>query len=395
MVYPGFGVNYNNSSVNWNSDQLFLNLCEVPIIRISLPTMPSNGSVPAVWSNQSSLNNYRAAAQSFINAGFYVTTGLTFQPISANNWPAYHDFIVAEATYLQSQGIAISEFEVGNELEHDIQPTINTLTQSGGVATATINGAWSFSSGESVTITGATPSGYNGTFVITVTGPHTFTYSVSSSLTSPATGSVSCYDITISTLHSNIRQLATDVKAVYTLGLVSYACTNDTKVGISTYTEWISSGLGNLDTLSIHTYGNVNVANQTVGAGGLTSIASMVTAFGNQCYVSEFNLDSTASNIAALNPIASAQYMTNFLNMYLIGQVSKFLVYEFVEANNNSSGEYGFAQLKPTGDMNPMWFTFFEDNPTQYSTGNRALVSRNSVSRNSVARTSYERPLFN
>ena len=45
--------------------------------------------------------------------------------------------------------------------------------------------------GQYVTIAGASPAGYNGTFIITTTAATTFTYTVSSGLTSPATGTIS------------------------------------------------------------------------------------------------------------------------------------------------------------------------------------------------------------
>lgn len=68
--------------------------------------------------------------------------------------------------------------------------TASSLTQSSGTATFTATGAHNFVTGDSVTISGATPDGYNGDFSITVTGSTTFTFTVSSSLSSPATGTI-------------------------------------------------------------------------------------------------------------------------------------------------------------------------------------------------------------
>lgn len=62
------------------------------------------------------------------------------------------------------------------------------LTSSGLVATFVATSAHGFTTGDSITIAGATPTGYNGTFTITVTNSTTFTYGLSSTLTSPATG---------------------------------------------------------------------------------------------------------------------------------------------------------------------------------------------------------------
>lgn len=66
-----------------------------------------------------------------------------------------------------------------------------TLTQTGGTATFTSTAAHNFLTGDSVNITGATPTGYNKDSVfITVTGSTTFTYSVDSSLAASASGSI-------------------------------------------------------------------------------------------------------------------------------------------------------------------------------------------------------------
>lgn len=67
--------------------------------------------------------------------------------------------------------------------------TISSLTQSEGVATATAT-AHGFADGDPVTIAGATPSGYNGDVNIKYVDANTFTYPVSSALSSPATGTI-------------------------------------------------------------------------------------------------------------------------------------------------------------------------------------------------------------
>lgn len=67
--------------------------------------------------------------------------------------------------------------------------SVSTLTQSNGTATATST-AHGFSDGDQVTIAGASPAGYNLTVNITVVNANSFTYPVSSSLSSPATGTI-------------------------------------------------------------------------------------------------------------------------------------------------------------------------------------------------------------
>lgn len=63
-----------------------------------------------------------------------------------------------------------------------------TLTRVSTLATATTLVAHGFATGDYVTIAGASPAGYLGTVLITVTGPTTFTYAVADTLTTPATG---------------------------------------------------------------------------------------------------------------------------------------------------------------------------------------------------------------
>lgn len=72
-----------------------------------------------------------------------------------------------------------------------VSSTLGTgaLTSSGTTATVTLSGH-GYSVGEEFTVSGATPSGYNGTFKVTAVTANTFTYTLASSLTSPATGTI-------------------------------------------------------------------------------------------------------------------------------------------------------------------------------------------------------------
>jgi hypothetical protein len=65
--------------------------------------------------------------------------------------------------------------------------TISTITHVGTTATLTTASAHGLVTGNQVTITGATESNYNGTYIITVTGTTTFTYVMASAPTSDAT----------------------------------------------------------------------------------------------------------------------------------------------------------------------------------------------------------------
>ena len=65
--------------------------------------------------------------------------------------------------------------------------TISSITHVGAVATLTTASAHGLVTGNRVTISGASPAAYNGTFVITVTGTTTFTYTMLSTPASNAT----------------------------------------------------------------------------------------------------------------------------------------------------------------------------------------------------------------
>jgi len=68
-----------------------------------------------------------------------------------------------------------------------------------------------------------------------------------------------------------------------------------------------------------------------------------------------------------LYPGSGVNYNNLSSNLPLdIPYFTKFMIFEYTEANNNSPAEYGFSQLHPDGSMNPMWFELFQSNPTPY-----------------------------
>lgn len=68
--------------------------------------------------------------------------------------------------------------------------TVSSLTCVGTTATATVS-SHGYSNGDQITISGATPSAYNGVHVISVTNSNVFTFSVPAATSSPAVGSIS------------------------------------------------------------------------------------------------------------------------------------------------------------------------------------------------------------
>lgn len=81
--------------------------------------------------------------------------------------------------------------------------TISTITHSTTTATLTTASAHGLATGNLVTISGASPSEYNGTFVITVTGATTFTYTMASAPATDATTVGSYTVLGITGINSN------------------------------------------------------------------------------------------------------------------------------------------------------------------------------------------------
>lgn len=79
-------------------------------------------------------------------------------------------------------------------IKFDNRISVSSITRASTTATVTTAAAHGYTTGHVVGISGATQSEYNGSFTITVTGVTTFTYSVSGSPASPATGTIKAAD---------------------------------------------------------------------------------------------------------------------------------------------------------------------------------------------------------
>lgn len=67
---------------------------------------------------------------------------------------------------------------------------LTSLTRSGATATAVTPTPHRLATGMSMTVSGAVETEYNGTFPVTVTGPNSYTYQVTGTPTTPATGTI-------------------------------------------------------------------------------------------------------------------------------------------------------------------------------------------------------------
>lgn len=116
-------------------------------------------------------------------------------------WP----FLFSELTFKTESGIidyvkpaTVTKVDWSSFTVQRTTRTVTSLTRSGTTATAVTSSAHDFVTGDYVEILGATPDGYNvNNAVITVVDSTTFTFDVSDSLTTPATGTITVKSNTI------------------------------------------------------------------------------------------------------------------------------------------------------------------------------------------------------
>lgn len=139
-------------------------------------------------SNFSSATGFHAEAKDAVNQAI-----LDIYTFEDTEWP----FAWSNTTFNTVEGtIAYSKDSTFHALDWDSfrinrgSATASTLTQSSGTATFTASAAHNFETDDSITISGATPTGYNLTVNITVTSTTAFTYSVDSSIAASATGTI-------------------------------------------------------------------------------------------------------------------------------------------------------------------------------------------------------------
>ncbi|WP_318035417.1 hypothetical protein [Rhizobium ruizarguesonis] len=132
----------------------------------------------------------------------------------------------------------------------DIQRTI-TLTSVGTVATAIVaTGTTGLQSGQTLSISGATPAAYNGSYVITVVDANTFTFNFAGG-TSPATGTIRANDLGLSaeymlfTSQNSYPADGTDASGKWRLRADILAQTSACcDAAIDTYPAWVSGVKG-------------------------------------------------------------------------------------------------------------------------------------------------------
>jgi uncharacterized repeat protein (TIGR01451 family) len=142
------------------------------------------GATPASPSSGTATGPYRLSFQARINPG--VADGTVIPNRGGYESARTPYFLSNEARPV----VVGPDLEISKTSEPETVRTLTGLVQAGGTATATTAVAHGWITGEPVTIAGATPAAYDGTFAVTVTGPTTFTYAVPSLTASPASGTI-------------------------------------------------------------------------------------------------------------------------------------------------------------------------------------------------------------
>lgn len=195
----------------------------------------------------------------------------------------YLTSMLAEAQWAQDN--LMDQFQVANEFEvsfHLATLAITSITRSSNVSTVVTSSAHGLVTGDTIVITGASPSTFNVSQVAcTVLDATTFTYA-NAGIDQSATGTIllKCGELTIVRL---VKALATAAQAVFTRGPISYSVSQ----GHETYWTSITPGI-DLDLIGLDVYGN-NGTKDSFNDWKAT-LDTMFGVFGTQMFISEFNL---------------------------------------------------------------------------------------------------------
>lgn len=195
-------------------------------------------------------------------------------------YSTYLTYMLEEAQFAQDN--LMDMFSVGNELENSGQNgsiSVSSLSRSSNVATVTTAVNHGLTSGDTITISGATPTSFNvSQAVCTVTGDNTFTYA-NTGVDESATGTI-IEKCGFATLVRLIKLLVTAAQVVFTRGPVIYNLTG----AIFYQQHWIDSGsLGDLDYLGCNIYAGNNFYEFK------SEVDNAFAAFGDKIIITEFN----------------------------------------------------------------------------------------------------------
>ena len=146
---------------------------------------------------------------------------------------------------------------------------ITSITRASTTATATTYGKHGLDDGQKVIISGASPTAYNGEKTITVTSPTTFTYTVSGSPSTPASGTILYNEnvsvkFTLPFQHNLLDEYAFS-SVDFTAGEVITGANSDAVATITSGTPFSNGG-------AIGNNANVGISSEDAGTGSILSV---------------------------------------------------------------------------------------------------------------------------
>lgn len=166
--------------------------------------------------------------------------------------------------------------------------TVGSITRSGTLATVNLS-AHGFVTGQSVTISGATQSAYNGTFIITSLGPDSFTYTVTEGPVSPAGGGTAKVGSTaraIEAINANpnpgvVRALGSTTVTVTTTANHGFSTGNLVTISGVTDSTGVLVSEYNIGPMSLTKTGNKSFTYTIAGTTPATTATGTITADGS------------------------------------------------------------------------------------------------------------------
>lgn len=149
-----------------------------------LPQLLTNGFHVTLKNSSSGDVELAAPAAVTTASGTIATPGT----VTSFNVPAGLAIVAGDLVIVRRTSIPLAQrivATVASYTANAAQP-ISTITNVGNVATLTTTAPHGRATGDSITVSGATPVEYNGTFVVTVTGANTMTYTMTGTPSSTA-----------------------------------------------------------------------------------------------------------------------------------------------------------------------------------------------------------------
>ena len=258
--------------------------------------------------------------------------------ITTENWPDFRLAILDAAQWAQDNGVY--EFQLGNEEEDSLWRHPVSITRTSNVATATFAEDHGFTDANPVIIWGATPEDFNAYTAtptdITVTGPKTFTYdSVGDDGSVSNPGSTSVGNMPEDTIQANIKALATDVKAIFTRGNVSYTTSSSYFMD-----KWHTLGRGDIDILAWNVYANTEDWQDDV--------TNMIDWWGvEHSYITEFSVSYVSLDSYSTDEAVQAAGIESMLDYLKASGIQRALFYVYKAE--------GFGALKGDGTYRQLW----------------------------------------